>query len=561
MTSESNILPRLLQLQKGLFASLKLKEVLDSAVALFTELAGGAKVAVFLCDNESTCFKLMAAKGYTDGSLDQMKVIPFAIDSMLKSVHQRRVPIACAEASQAPDFSATIMRREASKGQIALPLVSGNLLVGAVLLEVNNPQLLSFLDFLKEVSDLVATAISNSILFGRSEYERERLNTLYKTSCALNSNALEVGPVLKIAADTALVLGNTPTCAILLLDEGGEKFQLAAFKGLDGPSLSEFDMSFGKSIAGSCLRAGHTEVYGDGQREPFGMPRAMSGRPFASVLAIPLISGERKIGVLEVFSTESRAFHREHQDLLESLAAQVSAALNIALSHESASLGGSILDAHTGLVNRVHFEAALVKELERSQRHSHNLSVLLVDIDHLSQINEMLGQMKGDDAIKHVAGTIKSSLRDIDVPSRFGGEEFAVILPETAQEHALEVADRLRQKLRQAPAPGIGLITVSVGIASFPGNADNLANLMRDAEQALNVAKYEGRDRVKTALTGSYKDSGALSGITWEELAKQARMAVISERQARLQSRLTATPEYATWLSKPGALVGKKKGL
>ncbi|HNG74304.1 MAG TPA: hypothetical protein PLY72_07605, partial [Candidatus Obscuribacter sp.] len=72
MTSESNILPRLLQLQKGLFASLKLKEVLDSAVALFTELAGGAKVAVFLCDNESTCFKLMAAKGYTDGSLDQM---------------------------------------------------------------------------------------------------------------------------------------------------------------------------------------------------------------------------------------------------------------------------------------------------------------------------------------------------------------------------------------------------------------------------------------------------------------------------------------------------------
>jgi len=287
----------------------------------------------------------------------------------------------------------------------------------------------------------------------------------------------------------------------------------------------------------------------------------MSGRPFASVLAIPLISGERKIGVLEVFSTESRAFHREHQDLLESLAAQVSAALNIALSHESASLGGSILDAHTGLVNRVHFEAALVKELERSQRHSHNLSVLLVDIDHLSQINEMLGQMKGDEAIKHVAGTIKGSLRDIDVPSRFGGEEFAVILPETAQEHALEVADRLRQKLRQAPAPGIGLITVSVGIASFPGNADNLANLMRDAEQALNVAKYEGRDRVKTALTGSYKDSGALSGITWEELARQARMAVISERQARLQSRLTATPEYATWLSKPGALVGKKKVL
>lgn len=557
MTSDSNILPRLLQLQKSLFASLKLKEVLDATVSLFAELAGGAKVAVFLCDNESTCFKLMAAKGYTDGSLDQMKVIPFAIDSLLKSVHQKRSPVACPDAAQAPDFSATIMRREVSKGEIALPLIAGNMLVGAVLMEVNNPQLLGFVDFLKEVSDLVATAISNSILYGRSEYERERLSTLYKTSCALNSNALELGPVLKIAADTSLVLGNTPTCAVLLLDEGGQSFQLAAFKGLDGASLSEFDMSFNKSIAGSCLRAGVTESYGDGQREPFGMPRAMGGRPFASVLAIPLKTQDKKIGVLEVFSTESRGFHREHIDLLESLASQVSVALNIAMSHES-STGGSILDAHTGLVNRVHFESTLTKEVERSQRHNHALSVLIVDIDHLSQINEMLGQMKGDEAIKHVANTIKASLRDIDVPSRFGGEEFAIMLPETEQANALEVADRLRAKLRQSPAPGIGLITVSIGVASFPANADSSDNLLRDAEQAVNVAKYEGRDRVRSAKTGSLSDG---NGVSWEDLAKQAKMSVISERQARLQSRLTATPEYATWLSKPGSLVSKKKGI
>lgn len=556
MTSESNILPRFLQLQKGLFASLKLKEVLDSSITLFAEMAGGAKVAVFLCDNESTCFKLMAAKGYSDGSLDQLKVVPFALDSLLKQVHQKRGPIACPDAASAPDFSATVMRREASQGQIALPLVSANLLVGAVLLEVNNAQLLTFVDFLKEVSDLVATAISNSILFGRSEYERERLSTLYKTSCALNSSALEMGQVLKIAADTALVLGNTPTCAILLLDQDQSSFQLAAFKGLDAASLSEFDMSYSKSIAGSCLRSNQTEMYGDGQREPFGMPRSINGRPFATVLAIPLRHAERKIGVLEVFSTESRAFHREHIDLLESLSSQVSTALNIALSHES-SATSSVQDAHTGLANRVHFESLLVKELERSSRHSHELSLLLVDIDHLCQINEMLGQMKGDDAIKHVANTIRAALRDIDVPSRYGGEEFAIMLPETARANATEVAERLRATLRQTPAPGIGLITVSIGVASFPGNADNANGLIHDAEQALNVAKYEGRDRVRTALTGSFAEGGDLS---WEDLASKAKMTVISERQARLQSRLTATPEYATWLAKPGSLVGKKKG-
>lgn len=555
MTSDANILPRFLQLQKSLFNSLKLKEVLDASVAMFTEMAGGAKVAIFLCDNESASFKLMAAKGYSDGSLDQMKVVPFAIDTLLKYVHQKRAALAVQEPEGAPDFTATIMRREASKGQIALPLIAGNLLVGAVLVEVNNAQILGFVEFLKEISDLSAMAISNSILFGRSEYERERLNTLYKTSCSLNSSALEIGQVLQIAADTALVLGNTPTCAVVLLEEEGEGFQLAAFKGLDGASLSEFEMSFRNSIAGSCLRSNKTEVYGDGAREPFGLPRAMSGRPFASVVALPLAAAERKIGVLEVFSTESRAFHREHIDLLESLAGQVSNALNIALSMES-NAGGSILDAHTGLANRVFFEGALLKELERSQRHKHDLSVMLIDVDHLSQINDMLGQMRGDEAIRHVAATIKSALRDIDVPARYGGEEFAILLPETNRAGALEVAERVRNLVRKTPAPGIGLITVSVGIGTFPGNAENAAGLLRDAEQALHVAKFEGRDRVRAAQTGSFTEGG----VSWEDLASQARLSVISERQARLQSRLTATPEYATWLAKPGSLVGKKKG-
>jgi GAF domain-containing protein len=209
------------------------------------------------------------------------------------------------------------------------------------------PSCLLLWTFSTHVSDLVATAISNSILFGRSNTNRERLSTLYKTSCALNSSALEMGQVLKIAADTALVLGNTPTCAILLLDQDQSSFQLAAFKGLDATSLSEFEMSYSKSIAGSCLRSNQTEMYGDGQREPFGMPRSINGRPFATVLAIPLRHAERKIGVLEVFSTESRAFHREHIDLLESLSSQVSTALNIALSHES-SATSSVQDAHTG---------------------------------------------------------------------------------------------------------------------------------------------------------------------------------------------------------------------
>jgi hypothetical protein len=123
-------------------------------VAMFTELAGGAKVAIFLADNESMSFKLMAAKGYTEGSLDQLKIVPFNLESLLKYVYQKRTGFAAIDLASAPDFSATIMKRESSNGQLALPMSTANLLVGAVLLEVNNAQLLTFVDFLKEVSDL-----------------------------------------------------------------------------------------------------------------------------------------------------------------------------------------------------------------------------------------------------------------------------------------------------------------------------------------------------------------------------------------------------------------------
>ena len=557
MTSDGNVLPRFLQLQKTLISSLRLKDVLDSSVSIFTEMAGGAKVAIFLCDHEGMSFKLMAAKGYSDASIDQMTVVPFAIESLLKYIFQKRVALSAPEASSAPDFSATIMKREVSQGQIALPMVAANTLVGAVLLEVNNPQILDFADFLKEVADIAALAISNSIVFGRAEYERERLNTLYKATCQLNGNALEMTQVLQIAADTALVLAKTPSCAILLHDHDKDSFQLGAFKGLDGGSLTDFDMVGRTSIAGAVLRSGKTELFGDGGREPFGLPRGNGGLPFASVVAVPLVHGDRLIGALEVFSTQSRAFRREQVDLLEALGQQTSASLHIALSHES-SVSQSVVDAHTGLSNCWQFEAALDKEMERSQRKNHELSVLMIDIDHLAQINEHLGQTRGDETIKHVAKIIKKALRDIDVPARYGGEEFAVILPETSHSDALDVAERLRQQVRNTPAPGIGLVTISLGVATYPDNACTRMRilLMRDLEQALNVAKFEGRDRVKAALTGKFAEH---SQIAWEDLANQARMAVISDRQARLSSRLTTTPEYATWLAKPSSLVGKKK--
>jgi len=554
MTVDGNLMPRYILLQKALLSSLHLKDVLDAAALQFADLAGGAKVAIFLSDNESLALKLMASKGYSDPVVETIRVVPFTANSLLKQVIQKRLPATIDRLDAAPDISAAVMKREQSAGQIGLPLIASNLLVGAVLLDLADQRALQGVEFLRDVADVVAMVIANSILFGRSEYERERLSTLYKTSCALSGSVLRAAEVLQIAADTALVLGNTPNCAILLYSPEKHSFSLAAFKGLDGSSLSEFELDAEGTLAGRCLSSNQTDYVLDVSRQPHGLPRAAGGSQFGSLVALPMVHDNEPLGVVMVFSTDTRAFHREQVELLESLVNQATIALNVALTHESAA-SQSIQDAHTGLYNRWHFGDTLAKEIERSQRHRRDLALLLVDVDHLAHINEHLGQEKGDEAIKHVARTIKSTLRDIDIPCRYGGEEFGIILPETPQQNAFDVAERLRQKIRAESVPGIGMVTASIGLAAFPGNAEDAPGLLKAAEQALDVAKFEGRDRVKAAMCGL----PVAGPISWEELATQAKLSVVSERQSKLQSKLTVAPEVASWMRTSGSWQTKRR--
>ena len=553
--AEGNLVQHLLQMVKALNSSLRLRDVLETAVTQFVELAGEAKVAIFLSDNDSLSLKLMTCKGYSEASQEQLRVLSFSSESLLKPVVQKRQLSTISDPKNAPDISAVIMKREGSKAQIGLPLIASNLLVGCMLIDLPDGSLLGMVDLLKHLSDLVAISVANAILFGRSEYERERLGTLYKTSVSLSSSTLKVADVLQITADTSLILANTPHCAVLVLDREKKQFNVAAFKGLDGNAMSDFDLSMEDTLAGRSIVTGKTEYQADATNIQLRLPRSTGGGLFGSALAVPIIVENTPLGVLMLFSQDQRSFHREQVDLLESLTHQVATALNIAFTHETAT-AQTMQDAHTGLYNPWHFNDSVAKELERSVRHKHEFGIMRIDIDHLTRVNELLGPGKGDEAIKHVAKLVKTTLRDIDVPCRFGSQEFAVILPETSRQAAFEVAERLRAKIRSESAPGVGMVTVSIGMATYPDNGEEPGSLLKTAEQALDVAKFEGRDRVKLAQTGMLADG---SQISWDELARQAKLAVLSERQSKLQNRLSVPPEYAPWMRAVPNWGAKKK--
>ena len=160
-------------------------------------------------------------------------------------------------------------------------------------------------------------------------------------------------------------------------------------------------------------------------------------------------------------------------------------------------MAASRTDTLTGLHNRRGFDEQLRNEFERSRRTQSPVSLLVLDIDSFKQVNDTFGHAAGDTALEEVAHTIKLSLRAIDVPARFGGDEFAIILPDTGSEGAMIVADRIRAAVEAAFTDHPPHVTTTIGVATIPGHAKTAADAMRMADRALYAAKAQGKNRTK----------------------------------------------------------------
>ncbi|MDD4954514.1 MAG: GGDEF domain-containing protein [Candidatus Omnitrophica bacterium] len=159
----------------------------------------------------------------------------------------------------------------------------------------------------------------------------------------------------------------------------------------------------------------------------------------------------------------------------------------------------SIYDSLTETYNRRYFVMRFMEEFERAKSFSLKLSALMIDVDNFKKINDTYGHLVGDAVLKEIAKIIKENIREIDSLSRFGGEEFALILPETDKMAAIVVAERIRSKISQqiikAFDETLG-VTISVGVSNFPQNTLYSDVLMETADKALYQAKNSGRNKV-----------------------------------------------------------------
>jgi diguanylate cyclase (GGDEF)-like protein len=218
-------------------------------------------------------------------------------------------------------------------------------------------------------------------------------------------------------------------------------------------------------------------------------------------LALPLIPDNgQAIGLMNLLRQKPNSFSVKEIELLRKIASQTAQVIE-AITAFQHNRELSITDELTGIYNRRYFNQRFEREIQRAQRYHRALSLIMLDIDRFKIFNDTHGHLIGDMLLKRVAQILDENLRKADILARFGGEEFVIVLPEIDKEHGRMVAEKLRlaierSEFEKAETQPLGRLTISLGLASFPEDAQDAGELLYYADQGLYLAKSRGRNQV-----------------------------------------------------------------
>jgi diguanylate cyclase (GGDEF)-like protein len=268
-----------------------------------------------------------------------------------------------------------------------------------------------------------------------------------------------------------------------------------AMAGNAPPRRTRFPL--GQGLATHVIESQRPLLIRDAARElpALGLKPILLEPKIRSILAVPLLVENRAVGVLSVQSFHEGAYGERHVSLLTTIAQQAAVALENARHYQLATI-----DQLTGLYQRDYFFQRLEDEHRRASRYGTSFSLLMLDLDSFKRINDRFGHFAGDRFLRATGAAIRGILRAADIPCRYGGEEFCVLLPETDGHGARTIAERIRQAIAtlhvEEEGGSLGT-TVSIGVSCYPDHYEgNLAGLLQKADQALYAAKRAGKDRV-----------------------------------------------------------------
>jgi diguanylate cyclase (GGDEF)-like protein len=337
---------------------------------------------------------------------------------------------------------------------------------------------------------------------GRAAVSRlaRRFKILSDITRAANS-VLEPRKVMEIVMAKAQALIRSEAWSLLLVDEKDQSLSFEISKGEKGGGLRDVKLRIGQGIAGWVVQYRKPVIIKDASRDRRFDARfdELSGFRTRSILCAPLISRGRIIGVVELINKKGGLFTRDDLEMLKILVEPAAVAIENAILYKR-STEMSFTDDLTRLFNGRYLQLALNREVKRARRYGAPVSIIFLDLDGFKKVNDTHGHLAGSRALVEVGEVLRNTVREIDVVSRYGGDEFTVVLPQTGPEGALVIAERIRRSLEERTfLTDLGKevrLTASVGVACFPAHGQTREELLQKADKAM----YEVKEREKNGV-------------------------------------------------------------
>lgn len=394
---------------------------------------------------------------------------------------------------------------------LAVPVVSEqNELLGALVLDSVDKNAFrdQDKDILKRFSSLAAALITNARMRIFQEQAARTFQLFYEASHQLTT-ALNLNDVFDVMLQTGPSVAHCTRQMAILFDDETRMGRIIKISGTspDIPEGSGFPINAGlysyafkKRIFVNIpdYQLYKTKYYRF-------VPNELQTLLIRSLLIFPILDDEGRCkGLYSIESDRPNMYLGETEQIFKTLIENASVAFTRALLYQRMEKLATT-DGLTELNNHRHFQELLSKEIERTRRYGSSVALLLMDIDHFKSFNDTYGHPVGDLVLKEISQCIKRSLRANDIPARYGGEEFTVIIPESNEQGALIIAERIRSTIENHVINSNDRqlrVTVSIGVAAYPSLATNQPQLIDSADKALYNSKEHGRNRVTVFAPG-----------------------------------------------------------
>lgn len=304
---------------------------------------------------------------------------------------------------------------------------------------------------------------------------------------------LDLEKALTIALKKAMEITRTKAGSIALYDAATNTMRISAHRGLSRAFLakSEWNVRPG-GLTEKIIKNKKVTIISNIANHPLFANTSLIREKIKSLVCVPLIHSHAIVGILYLDDFTPRGFSKTEIKALEILASFASIAIHHARTHNHVKQE-AVTDALTGLFNRRCFEDIMGRELQRAKRHERELSLALIDVDDFKKYNDTYGHQAGDEALAALGEAIRRAIRSTDIAARYGGDEIAIILPETRLSKAYNLfAERIKREIEdgflhvtEKKFP----LTVTIGIASFPQDGRSAKELVLAADKALLSAK------------------------------------------------------------------------